>query len=161
MTGQDLERPRAVNGAAVNGAAGTGKRRVLFLCVQNSSRSQMAEGLLRARAPDAFEVHSAGNAPTLVRPQAITAMAELGIDISRQRSKGVTEYEGQHFDYAITVCDDATEACPYFAKAATQVHWRFDDPAAATGSEAERLAVYRRVRDEIAAHIEEFVRDVS
>ena len=134
------------------------KRRVLFLCVHNSARSQMAEGLLRARAGDSFDVHSAGNAATAVRPLAVRAMAELGIDIGGQRSKSVDEYAGQRFDYAITVCDDAKEACPYFPGAATQIHWRFDDPAAATGSEEERLAVFRRVRDEINEHIEEFVR---
>ena len=134
------------------------KRRVLFLCVHNSARSQMAEGLLRARAGDSFDVHSAGNAATAVRPLAVQAMAELGIDIGGQRSKSVDEYAGQRFDYAITVCDDAKEACPYFPGAATQIHWRFDDPAAATGSEDERLAVFRRVRDEINEHIEEFVR---
>ena len=134
------------------------KRRVLFLCVHNSARSQMAEGLLRARAGDSFDVHSAGNAATAVRPLAVRAMAELGIDIGGQRSKSVDEYAGQRFDYAITVCDDAKEACPYFPGAATQIHWRFDDPAAATGSEDERLAVFRRVRDEINEHIEEFVR---
>ena len=134
------------------------KRRVLFLCVHNGARSQMAEGLLRARAGDSFDVHSAGNAATAVRPLAVRAMAELGIDIGGQRSKSVDEYAGQRFDYAITVCDDAKEACPYFPGAATQIHWRFDDPAAATGSEDERLAVFRRVRDEINEHIEEFVR---
>ena len=135
------------------------KRRVLFLCVHNSARSQMAEGLLRARAGDSFDVHSAGNAATAVRPLAVRAMAELGIDIGGQRSKSVDEYAGQRFDYAITVCDDAKEACPYFPGAATQIHWRFDDPAAATGSEDERLAVFRRVRDEISEQIEGFVRD--
>ena len=135
------------------------KRRVLFLCVHNSARSQMAEGLLRARAGDSFDVHSAGNAATAVRPLAVQAMAELGIDIGGQRSKSVDEYAGQRFDYAITVCDDAKEACPYFPGAATQIHWRFDDPAAATGSEDERLAVFRRVRDEISEQIEGFVRD--
>ena len=134
------------------------KRRVLFLCVHNSARSQMAEGLLRARAGDSFDVHSAGNAATAVRPLAVRAMAELGIDIGGQRSKSVDEYAGQRFDYAITVCDDAKEACPYFPGAATQIHWRFDDPAAATGSEEERLAVFRRVRDEISEQIEGFVR---
>ena len=132
-------------------------KRVLFLCVHNSARSQMAEGLLRARATDAYEVHSAGNVATEVRPLAIRAMAEIGIDISGQRSKSTAEYTGQRFDFAVTVCDDAKEACPYFANAAHQVHWRFDDPAAATGSDDEKLTVYRRVRDEIRAQIDEFV----
>lgn len=130
---------------------------VLFLCVHNSARSQMAEGLLRARGGDRYEAHSAGSEATLVRPLAITAMAELGIDISAQRSKAVTEYDGRHFEYAITVCDESREACPYFPNAEHQLHWRFDDPGAASGSEAERLAVFRRVRDEIAARVDEFV----
>lgn len=133
------------------------RARVLFLCVHNSARSQMAEGLLRARAGDRFEAFSAGNEATEVRPLAIAAMAEIGIDISGQHSKTTADLGGQRFDYVITVCDDAREACPYYANAAHQVHWGFDDPAAATGSEGERLAVFRRVRDEIAAHIDEFV----
>ncbi len=133
------------------------RQRVLFLCVHNSARSQMAEGLLRARGGDRFQAFSAGNEATEVRPLAIRAMAELGIDISGQRSKTTAELGGARFDYAVTVCDDAKEACPYYANAAQQVHWGFDDPSAATGSEEERLAVFRRVRDEIAASIDEFV----
>lgn len=133
------------------------RQRVLFLCVHNSARSQMAEGFLRARAGDRFEAFSAGNVATEVRPLAITAMAELGIDISGQRSKTTADLGGQRFDYAVTVCDDAKEACPYYANAEQQVHWAFDDPAAATGTDAERLAVFRRVRDEIAARIDDFV----
>ncbi|HEY8134798.1 MAG TPA: arsenate reductase ArsC [Candidatus Limnocylindrales bacterium] len=132
-------------------------QRVLFLCVHNSARSQMAEGLLRARAGDRFEAFSAGNEATEVRPLAIAAMAEIGIDISGQRSKTTADLGGQRFDYVITVCDDAKEACPYYANAAHQIHWGFDDPSAATGSDDERLAVFRRVRDEIAARIDEFV----
>ena len=127
-------------------------QRVLFLCVHNSARSQMAEGMLRAWAGDRYEAHSAGSEATEVRPLAIRAMAEIGIDISGQRSKTVREYEGQHFDYAVTVCDDATEACPYFP-AEHQIHWAFDDPSAATGTKDERLAIFQRVRDEIAARI--------
>ncbi len=133
------------------------RTRVLFLCVHNSARSQMAEGLLRARGGDRFEAFSAGNEATEVRPLAIVAMAELGIDISAQRSKTTADLGGARFDYSITVCDDAKEACPYYANAAQQVHWAFDDPSAATGSEDERLAVFRRVRDEIAARVDEFV----
>jgi arsenate reductase len=133
------------------------KQRVLFLCVHNSARSQMAEGLLRARGGDRFEAFSAGNVATEVRPLAITAMAELGIDISGQQSKTTAAFGGARFDYAVTVCDDAKEACPYYANAARQIHWGFDDPAAATGSDEERLEVFRRVRDEIAARVDEFV----
>jgi arsenate reductase len=133
------------------------RQRVLFLCVHNSARSQMAEALLRARAGDRFEAFSAGNVATEVRPLAIAAMAELGIDISGQYSKSTVDLGGQRFDYVITVCDDAKEACPYYANAEQQIHWGFDDPSAATGSDEERLAVFRRVRDEIAVRIDEFV----
>ena len=132
------------------------KARVLFLCVHNSARSQVAEGMLREWASDRFEPHSAGNEATVVRPLAIKVMAEIGIDISRQRSKAVTEFGDQPFDYAITVCDDAKEACPYFPGAGRQLHWSFDDPAQAQGSEDEKLAEYRRIRDEIAASISDF-----
>ena len=113
----------------------------------------MAEGLLRAWAGDGYEAHSAGVEATEVRPLAIRAMAELGIDISEQFSKRLDTYAGQPFDYAITVCDEAREACPFFAGATETLHWRFDDPAAATGTEEERLAVFRRVRDEIGTRI--------
>jgi arsenate reductase len=127
--------------------------RVLFLCTHNSARSQMAEGLLRAWGGDRFEAHSAGVEATEVRPLAIRAMAEVGIDISGQTSKRLETYIGTEFDHAITVCDDAREACPYFPGARRQLHWSFDDPSAATGTDAERLAVFRRVRDEIGARI--------
>jgi arsenate reductase len=132
------------------------RRGVLFLCVHNSARSQMAEGMLRAWAGDRFEAFSAGNEATEVRPLASRAMAEIGIDISGQRSKNVAEFTGRTFDSAITVCDDAKEACPYFPGAKQQLHWRFDDPAAADGSESEQLAVFRRVRDEIEERVREF-----
>jgi arsenate reductase (thioredoxin) len=126
---------------------------VLFLCTHNSARSQMAEGLLRAWAGDRYEVFSAGTEATHVRPLAITAMNELGIDISGHASKTVQSFDGQEFDYAITVCDDSKESCPYFPNAVHQVHWSFEDPSAATGSDGERLEVFRRVRDQIAEHI--------
>ena len=135
--------------------------RVLFLCVHNSARSQMAEAMLRAWGSDRFEAHSAGNEVSEVRPLAIRAMSEIGIDIDGQRSKSVAEYAGQSFDYAVTVCDDAKEACPYFTGAQRQVHWSFDDPSAASGSEDERLAVFRRVRDEIATEVRRFVDTVA
>lgn len=113
----------------------------------------MAEGLLRAWGGDRFEAHSAGVEATEVRPLAIRAMDELGIDIRSQSSKRLDDYLGQPFDCAITVCDEAKEACPYFPGAQAQLHWSFDDPSAATGTEEERLAVFRRVRDEIGARI--------
>jgi arsenate reductase len=112
----------------------------------------MAEGLLRYIAGDRFEAFSAGAEATEVRPLALRAMAELGIDISGQRSKTVHEYEGQAFDWVVTVCDDAREACPYFP-GEKQLHWSFDDPSAADGAEEQRLEVFRRVRDEIATRI--------
>jgi arsenate reductase (thioredoxin) len=127
--------------------------RVLFLCTHNSARSQMAEGLLRAWGGARFEACSAGTEATEVRPLAIAAMAELGIDISNQRSKALTEYVGQPFDVAITTCDEVREACPFFPGAKQQLHWSFDDPSAAKGTETERLAVFRRVRDEIGERI--------
>ena len=127
--------------------------RVLFLCVHNSARSQMAEGMLRAWGGDRFEVESAGSVATEVRPLAIQAMREIGIDIAGHTSKTSDTFAGQAFDYAITVCDDAREACPYFPGATHQLHWSFDDPAAATGTDEERLAVFRRVRDEIGSRI--------
>jgi len=130
-------------------------QRVLFLCTHNSARSQMAEGLLRAWGGERFEAHSAGVEATEVRPLAIRAMDELGIDVRGQASKRLDVYDGEEFDYAITVCDEAREACPFFPGAGTQLHWSFDDPSAATGTEDERLAVFRRVRDQIGARIRE------
>jgi arsenate reductase (thioredoxin) len=129
------------------------RRRVLFLCVHNSARSQMAEGLLRAWGGDRFDSHSAGSEATEVRPLAIRVMAELGIDISRQRSKTTDDFAGQEFDEVITVCDESKEACPYFPGSASRRNWSFDDPSAASGTEEELLASFRRVRDEIAARI--------
>jgi arsenate reductase (thioredoxin) len=132
--------------------------RVLFLCTHNSARSQMAEGMLRAWAGARFEAFSAGTEASEVRPLAIRAMAELGIDISGHASKTVHSFAGQEFDYAITVCDDGRETCPYFPGTGQHLHWSFEDPSAAHGTEDERLAVFRRVRDQIAEHIRAFVR---
>jgi len=130
------------------------KRRVLFICTHNSARSQMAEGLLRHLGGEQFEAFSAGTEETQVRPLAIQAMAELGIDISGQTSKTLQRYLREPFDEVITVCDTAAETCPVFPGAAHRRHWSFPDPSKATGSEDEQLAVYRRVRDEIRARIE-------
>ena len=126
------------------------KIRVLILCTGNSARSQMAEGLLRHMGEGQFEVYSAGTVPSFVRPQAIEAMREIGIDISGHRSKSVDEFAGQEFDYVITVCDNANENCPVFPGKTKRIHWSFDDPAEALGTEEEKLAVFRRVRNEIA-----------
>ena len=131
---------------------------MLFLCTHNSARSQMAEGLLRHLAGDRFEVMSAGTEATRIRPLAIQAMEEIGVDVSGQESKTLDQYLEEPFDYVITVCDDANEACPFFPGARNRLHWSFEDPSRAEGSEEERLAVFRRVRDEIREHIEkEFV----
>ncbi len=130
------------------------KTKVLFLCTHNSARSQMAEGLLRHLAGDRFEVMSAGTEATHVRPLAVRAMDELGIDISGQKSKTLERYLGETFDYVITVCDTANEACPVFPRAKRQLHWSFEDPAQATGSEEERLRVFQSVRDEVRERME-------
>jgi arsenate reductase len=131
------------------------KPRVLFLCTHNSARSQMAEGMLRNLAEGRFEVHSAGTEATHVRPQAIKVMEEIGIDISGQESKTLARYLGQPFDYVITVCDEANEACPVFPGAKNRPHWSLEDPSRAYGSEEELLENFRRVRDEIREHIEQ------
>ena len=128
-------------------------KRVLILCTGNSARSQMAEGLLRRDGGERFEVFSAGTRPAGVRPEAVEAMREVGVDISGHRSKSVDEFAGQSFDYVITVCDNARESCPIFPGATERIHWGFDDPAAVGGDEATRLAAFRRVRDEIASRL--------
>jgi arsenate reductase len=136
-------------------------KRVLILCTGNSARSQMAEGLLRHDAGDRFEVCSAGTRPSQVRPEAVSAMRELGIDISGQRSKSVDEFAGQHFDYVLTVCDNARESCPIFPGRSVRLHHSFDDPALMHGSQDERMAVFRRVRDELRKYLLEFPGFVS
>ena len=133
------------------------RKRVLILCTGNSARSQMAEGLLRHDGGGRFEVESAGVEPSSVRPQAVEAMREVGVDISGHRSKSVEEFAGREFDYVITVCDNANERCPVFPGNTRRLHWSFEDPAAAEGNEAERLAVFRRVRDEIRARLRDFI----
>ncbi len=130
------------------------KQRVLFLCTHNSARSQMAEGLLRDLAGDRFDAYSAGTEATHVRPLAVRAMAEIGIDISRQESKTLDRYLDQPFDAVITVCDAANETCPVFLGAKRRLHWSFPDPSRATGTEEEQLEVYRAVRDDIRTRIE-------
>jgi arsenate reductase len=137
----------------------TGSRdRVLFLCTHNSARSQMAEGLLRAAAGDRFEVHSAGTVATAVRPEAVRVMAEIGVDISGHESKTLDRFLPQAFDWVITVCDDAAEACPVFPGPARRLHWSLPDPGAITGDEERRLAAFREVRDRLRALIDEFAR---
>ena len=130
------------------------KQRVLILCTANSARSQMAEGLLRHDAGDRFDVESAGSQATFVRPEAIAALAEIGIDIRNHRSKSVDEFSDQSFDYVLTVCDNAREACPIYPGHGHRIHHSFEDPAAAP--EAERLDAFRRVRDQIRDYLLHF-----
>ena len=132
------------------------KQRVLILCTGNSARSQMAEGLLRHDAGDRFEVFSAGVEPSRVRPEAVAVMQEIGIDLAGHRSKHVDEFAGESFDYVLTVCDNARESCPVFPGRTQQIHHSFADPAAFEGSQERRLAMFRRVRDEIREYLSKF-----
>jgi arsenate reductase len=132
------------------------KKRVLILCTGNSARSQMAEGLLRHDAGDRFDVFSAGTRPTVVRPEAIAAMRELGIDISGHRSRSVDEFVGQKLDYVLTVCDNARESCPVFPGGAIHIHHSFEDPAQHQGTEEERLSAFLRVRDQLRGYLRGF-----
>ena len=131
--------------------------RVLIVCTGNSARSQMAEGLLRYDGGNRFEVFSAGTRPSRVRPEAIAAMREIGIDISGHRSKSVDEFADRPLDLVITVCDGAKESCPVFPGSVRREHWPFEDPAAVEGPEEVRLAAFRRVRDRIRTRIGEFL----
>lgn len=137
------------------------RRRVLFLCTHNSARSQMAEGWLRSLAGDHFEASSAGTEATGVHPLAARAMAEVGIDLSGHASKILDRFLGEPWDHVVTVCDSAAERCPVFPGAFERLHWSFPDPSQATGSEEERLAVFRRVRDEIGARIRAWLAERS
>ena len=132
------------------------KQRVLFLCIGNSARSQMAEGWLRCLGGDRFEVCSAGTHPVGLNPGSVEAMVEVGIDISHHRSRNVAEFAGQSFDYVITVCDRAKETCPRWSGATHLLHWSFDDPAPVMDVMARR-ETFRRVRDEIGGQIRGFL----
>lgn len=132
------------------------KERILVLCTGNSARSQMAEGLFRQAVGDRFEVFSAGTKPSFVRSEAIDVMREIGIDISGHRSKSVDEFLDQRFRYVITVCDNAKESCPVFPGRAERIHWSFEDPAAGVGTDEQRKAAFRRIRDQIAERIRSF-----
>ncbi len=131
------------------------KKRVLILCTGNSCRSQMAEGILRYYGGDQFEVFSAGTFPSYVDPVAIQVMAEIGIDISAHRSKHVSEFAGQSFDYVITVCDNARESCPVFSGAAKKIHWSFPDPPHDQPVSEKVLGSFRKVRDQILEKFKE------
>lgn len=129
------------------------KKSILVLCTGNSARSQMAEGLLTHICGPAFDVYSAGTQPASVRPEAIKVLADIGLDISNNRSKSVDEFAEREIDYVLTVCDNAKENCPYFPARTRLVHHAFDDPAGVTGDEATRFDAFRRVRDEIDAYL--------
>jgi len=134
--------------------------RVLFLCTHNSARSQMAEGFLRAMAGDRFEAGSAGTEKTSVNPLAIRVMAERGIDLGGHTSKVYADVASEGWDYLITVCDDANERCPWVPGSVKRLHWSFPDPSRASGTEEERLAVFRRVRDQIQERLADWLRSL-
>ncbi len=133
-------------------------RGLLFLCVANSARSQIAEGLARALVPPAVKVWSAGSKPTRVRPEAVAVLREAGIDISHHRSKSVTEIPAAEVDTVITLCGE--EECPLFLGQATRLHWGLPDPAAVDGSEEERLNAFRATRDEVKRRLEAFLKEL-
>ncbi|HVQ38544.1 MAG TPA: arsenate reductase ArsC [Pyrinomonadaceae bacterium] len=133
------------------------RRKILILCTGNSARSQMAEGLLRDKGGNLIEAASAGVAPTRVRPEAILAMKEIGIDISNHRSKSVDELITQSFDYVITVCDSANELCPAFPGRCRRIHWSIDDPAAVSGDGQKVMGAFRRARDELSERLDRFI----
>jgi arsenate reductase len=135
------------------------KERVLFLCTHNSARSQMAEAWLNALSGERYEPASAGTEATRVHPLAVRAMAEVGVDLGRHTSKALERFLDERWDWVITVCDDANEACPVFPGAAQRLHWSFNDPSRATGTDEERLAVFRRVRDEIREKLTAWLAD--
>lgn len=138
------------------------KKKILILCTGNSARSQMAEGLLKHITQDRYEVYSAGTKPSVVRPEAIKVLAEIGVDISQNLSKSVDEFAGQEIDYALTVCDNAQENCPYFPAQTRVIHHQFEDPAEIEGDEETKLAVFRRVRDQIREYLnDDFVKIID
>ena len=132
-------------------------RRILFICTHNSARSQMAEGMLRDWGGPEWEAHSAGVEATFVRLEAIEVMDEIGIDINDQQSKGLERYIGQHWDFVVPVCEEGAAACPMIPGDHVVERWQFDDPATASGTDEQRLAVFRRVRDEIAEQVRDFL----
>jgi arsenate reductase (thioredoxin) len=134
------------------------KKKVLFLCTANSARSQMAEALVNHDLGDLFEAFSAGTSPAAPRLEALQVLAEIGIDHSRARSKSIAEFDGQPFDYVITLCGAANEACPLFFGGVERVHIGFEDPAQVKGTEEEVLTAFRRVRDQIRETVENYLR---
>ncbi|MGI8668231.1 MAG: arsenate reductase ArsC [Aridibacter sp.] len=134
------------------------KKSILILCTGNSARSQMAEGLLKHICQGKYDIYSAGTKPTIVRPEAIKALSEIGIDISGNRSKSVDEFADKEIDYILTVCDNAKENCPYFPAKTKIIHYTFDDPA---DVEETRVQAFRKVRDQIKAYLPEFIREIE
>jgi arsenate reductase len=132
--------------------------KILFLCTGNSARSQMAEGLMKSLGTGQWEVKSAGILPSFVHPIAIQVMKEVGIDISHQASKSVERFSNEVFDYTITLCDYAATLCPAFPGQGKRLHWPFEDPASAIGTNEQRLAVFRKIRDQIKRKIVEFLK---
>jgi arsenate reductase len=130
--------------------------RVLFVCTGNSARSVMAEALLRQHGGDRFEVFSAGTEPKGINPLTVRVLTDAGIDASTARSKSVTEFLGQSFDYVVTVCDEARQSCPVFPGVHESLHWGYEDPAEAVGTEEERLAVFRKVFIQLAERVKQF-----
>jgi thioredoxin type arsenate reductase len=130
---------------------------ILFLCVANSARSQMAEGIARSLAPSGIKIWSAGSKPTSVKPEAIQALQEIGIDISGHRSKSVAEIPSSDIETVITLCGE--EECPVFLGKARRLHWGLPDPAAAAGSEENRLSAFREIRDELKKRIEALLQE--
>jgi arsenate reductase len=129
------------------------KKKILILCTGNSARSQMAEGLLKHIRQNEYEIFSAGTKPSIVRSEAIKVLAEIGIDISKNRSKSVDEFADEEIDYVLTVCDNAKENCPYFPAQTKLVHHSFADPAEVEGDEETRILAFRRVRDQIQEYL--------
>lgn len=140
----------------------TDRSKILILCTGNSARSQMAEGLLRHICENRYDIYSAGTNPSIVRPEAIRALSEIGIDISYHRSKSVNEFTNVEIDYVLTVCDNAQQNCPYFPAKTKHIHHSFDDPAAVSGDEEIRMVAFRRVRDEIELYLNnEFIPEID
>lgn len=135
------------------------KKTVLFICVHNSARSQMAEGLFRHCYGEKCNVYSAGSDPQEVHPISVQVMAEIGIDISKHKSKSLKEFKGQEMDYVVTVCGDSRSACPFFAGGKKYIHQSFDDPSAFEGTEEEKMQRFKTVRDELKEWLEQFYRD--
>ncbi len=145
----------------MTGANPTGRERVIFVCTHNSARSQMAEGMLRAWGGGTFDAVSAGTIQTELRPEAVEVMREIGIDISAQRSKAIDQLAGQGFDRLVTVCDEARESCPTLPGVTEQQHWQVADPSAVGAGEQQRIAAFRRARDELAARVRDLIAEAG